>query len=112
VLNQRDFVNTLVRTLVYTVSGTLLAIGLGLIAALVVKDQFPGRNIVRGFMLFPYIAPIVSVVLIWNYCSLRGATGRSFEHTRISFYYGDPIPGVALFSVRVPVYSGAHPGYS
>jgi multiple sugar transport system permease protein len=66
VLGQRDFVNTLVRTLVYTVSGTVLAIGLGLIAALVVKDTFPGRNIVRGLMLFPYIAPIVSVVLIWK----------------------------------------------
>jgi multiple sugar transport system permease protein len=66
VLNQRDFINTLVRTLVYTVSGTVLAIVLGLIAALVVKDEFRGRNIVRAFMLFPYIAPIVSVVLIWK----------------------------------------------
>jgi multiple sugar transport system permease protein len=66
VLNQRDFMDTLARTLFYTVSGTLLAIGLGLIAALVVKDAFPGRNLVRGLMLFPYIAPIVSVVLIWK----------------------------------------------
>lgn len=66
VLNQRDFMDTLIRTMVYTVSGTLLAIGLGLIAALVVKDEFRGRNIVRGLMLFPYIAPIVSVVLIWK----------------------------------------------
>jgi multiple sugar transport system permease protein len=66
VLSQRDFMETLVRTLIYTVSGTMLAIILGLIAALVVKDTFPGRNIVRGLMLFPYIAPIVSVVLIWK----------------------------------------------
>lgn len=66
VINARDFVPTLWRTFVYTISGTFLAIGLGLIAALVVKDQFRGRNIVRGFLLFPYIAPIVSVVLIWK----------------------------------------------
>jgi multiple sugar transport system permease protein len=66
VLNERDFVPTLIRTLVYTISGTMLAIILGLIAAIVVKDKFPGRNIVRGLMLFPYIAPIVSVVLIWK----------------------------------------------
>jgi multiple sugar transport system permease protein len=66
VLSQRDFLETLFRTLVYTVSSTLLAIILGLVAALIVKDSFPGRNIVRGLMLFPYIAPIVSVVLIWK----------------------------------------------
>jgi multiple sugar transport system permease protein len=66
VLSARGFVDTLVRTFVYTILGTVLAILLGLIAALVVKDQFPGRNIVRGFMLFPYIAPIISVVLIWK----------------------------------------------
>ncbi|MBE0690675.1 MAG: sugar ABC transporter permease [Anaerolineae bacterium] len=66
VLNSRGFVDTLVRTFVYTISGTILAILLGLIAALVVKDSFPGRNLVRGFLLFPYIAPIISVVLIWK----------------------------------------------
>ncbi|MBZ0298942.1 MAG: sugar ABC transporter permease, partial [Anaerolineae bacterium] len=62
----RSFLNTLLRTFVYTLTGTLLAIGLGTIAALLVKDRFPGRNIVRGFMLFPYVAPIVSVVFIWK----------------------------------------------
>jgi multiple sugar transport system permease protein len=66
VLRGRDFVDTLVRTFVYTISGTFLAIVIGLIAALVVKDSFRGRNIVRGFLLFPYIAPIISVVLIWK----------------------------------------------
>lgn len=66
VLNARGFVDTLVRTFVYTIFGTTLAIVIGLIAALVVKDEFRGRNIVRGFMLFPYIAPIISVVLIWK----------------------------------------------
>jgi multiple sugar transport system permease protein len=66
VLTARGFVDTLVRTFVYTTVGTTLAILFGLIAALVVKDKFPGRNLVRGFMLFPYIAPIISVVLIWK----------------------------------------------
>ena len=58
VINSRGFVDTLVRTFVYTISGTVLAILIGLIAALIVKDKFPGRNLVRGFLLFPYIAPI------------------------------------------------------
>lgn len=62
----RGFMNTLLRTFVYTLGGTILAIVVGLVAALVVKDEFRGRNIVRGFMLFPYIAPIVSVVFVWK----------------------------------------------
>lgn len=66
VFNTRGFFDTLTRTFVYTVSGTVLAILFGLVAALIVKDRFPGRNLVRGFLLFPYIAPIISVVLIWK----------------------------------------------
>jgi multiple sugar transport system permease protein len=66
VFNTRGFFDTLLRTFVYTITGTFLAIGLGLIAALVVKDRFRGRNLVRAFMLFPYIAPIVSVVFVWK----------------------------------------------
>lgn len=66
VLGGRGFGDTLMRTFVYTIFGTSLAILLGLVAALVVKDQFRGRNMVRGFLLFPYIAPIISVVLIWK----------------------------------------------
>lgn len=66
VLNTRGFGDTLMRTFVYTISGTTLAILLGLIAALVVRDQFRGRGLVRGFMLFPYVAPIISVALIWK----------------------------------------------
>lgn len=65
-LSGREFLNTLFRTLVYTLTGTILAIVLGIVAALLVKDEFRGRNIVRGFMLFPYIAPIVSVVFVWK----------------------------------------------
>ena len=62
----RGFMNTLLRTFVYTLGGSILAIAMGTAAALVVKDAFRGRNIVRGFMLFPYIAPIVSVVFVWK----------------------------------------------
>lgn len=65
-LSGRRFLNVLFRTFIYTLTGTILAISMGLVAALLVKDKFPGRNIVRGFMLFPYIAPIVSVVFIWS----------------------------------------------
>ncbi|HHH41781.1 MAG TPA: sugar ABC transporter permease [Chloroflexi bacterium] len=53
-------------TFVYTIGSTILALLMGLWAALLVREAFPGRNIFRGFLLFPYIAPVVSVAFIWK----------------------------------------------
>lgn len=53
-------------TLIYTISSTVLAIIGGLWAALVAKESFPGRGIFRAFLLFPYIAPVVSTAFIWR----------------------------------------------
>ena len=50
----------------YTFVGSVLAILMGLIAALIVKDKFFGRGVYRGVLLFPYIAPVVAVALIWQ----------------------------------------------
>lgn len=68
VIGARDpgFYDIIVRTMFYTLSGTILAIMFGLVAALVVRDAFPGRGIFRGFILFPYIAPVVSVAFVWQ----------------------------------------------
>ena len=53
-------------TLIYTISSTALAIVGGLWAALIAKEKFPGRGIFRAFLLFPYIAPVVSTAFIWR----------------------------------------------
>ncbi len=53
-------------SLFYTFCGSLLAILMGMIAALIVKEKFPGRGIYRGILLFPYIAPVVAVAFIWQ----------------------------------------------
>jgi ABC-type sugar transport system permease subunit len=68
VLGARDaeFYNVLVRTVFYTLISTILAIGLGLVAAIIVRDAFPGRGVFRGFLLFPYIAPVISVAFVWD----------------------------------------------
>jgi multiple sugar transport system permease protein len=60
------FVKSLVTTLVYTVGGTVLSIGVGLVAALVVRSPFRGRAIVRAGMLLPYVAPVVAVTFTWE----------------------------------------------
>lgn len=66
VISTRGFGDTLLRTFIYTIFGTTLAIIMGLIAALIMRDTFRGRGVVRGLMLFPYVAPVISVALIWK----------------------------------------------
>lgn len=69
--NYRDGIGTrfwvgLRITLIYTIGSTVLAIIGGLWAALIAKESFPGRNVFRAFLLFPYIAPVVSTAFIWR----------------------------------------------
>lgn len=66
VLAEPGFVTTLFTTLAYSVFGTGLAIGVGLAAALALRRTFRGRNLVRGAMLLPYVAPIVAVTFVWR----------------------------------------------
>ncbi|MCB0204717.1 MAG: sugar ABC transporter permease [Caldilineae bacterium] len=66
VLGARGFGELLRTTVVYAVFGTILPIVMGLVAALLARDAFPGRQLFRGVMLFPYIAPIVAVTLVWK----------------------------------------------
>ena len=66
VLESSDFRSSLITTLVYTIGGTVTSIGLGLIAALIVRKPFRGRGFVRGIMLLPYVAPVVAVTFVWQ----------------------------------------------
>jgi multiple sugar transport system permease protein len=67
VFRDPDFVPVLVTTLIYTIGGSILSILLGLAAALLVNDQFPGRNLLRGLFISPYIAPVVAVTFTWSF---------------------------------------------
>jgi multiple sugar transport system permease protein len=66
VLTSTGFLENLKVTLIYSVAGTALSIGLGLIAALVVRKPFKGRTLVRASMLLPYVAPVVAVTFVWD----------------------------------------------
>jgi multiple sugar transport system permease protein len=65
-LSGSDFLTAARTTLLYSVFGTLGAIVLGLIAALLVRSSFRGRGLVRGALLLPWVAPIVAVTFIWT----------------------------------------------
>ena len=66
VLGSPGFWDGLKVTLIYSVVGTGLSIGLGLVAALVVRQPFKGRTLVRASMLLPYVAPVVAVTFVWQ----------------------------------------------
>ncbi len=67
VLAHYDFWPSLKATLLYTTGGTLVALLMGLFAALMVNSSYRGKGLVRGFFLVPYIAPIVAVAFAWRF---------------------------------------------
>ena len=67
VFSDPDFVAALLTTLIYTVAGSTLSILLGLMAALLVHGEFPGRSLLRGLFISPYIAPVVAVTFTWSF---------------------------------------------
>ena len=67
VFGDPEFVQVLMTTLIYTVAGSVLSIFLGLMAALLVHGEFPGRSLLRGLFISPYIAPVVAVTFTWSF---------------------------------------------
>jgi multiple sugar transport system permease protein len=65
-LSSSQFFDVVKTTLLFSVLGTAGAIGLGLIAALLVRKSFRGRGLVRGVMLLPWVAPVVAIAFVWQ----------------------------------------------
>ena len=66
VLTADGFWSSLGTTLIYTVGATVGSIAVGLVVALALRTRFPGRGLVRGAMLVPYVAPVVAVTFCWT----------------------------------------------
>ncbi len=66
VTGTRDFWTVIKTTFIYTIVGTTLSIAMGLWAALIMQKAFRGRTMVRGLMLFPYVAPVIAVAFAWK----------------------------------------------
>jgi multiple sugar transport system permease protein len=67
IFGDSEFFQVLTSTLSYTLGGSLLSILLGLTAALLLHEQFPGRGLLRGLLISPYIAPVVAVTFTWSF---------------------------------------------
>ncbi|MFW5975939.1 MAG: carbohydrate ABC transporter permease, partial [Alkalispirochaetaceae bacterium] len=67
VLGTSGFWEVLGITFLYTLLGTVSAIVLGLLAAQLVNAKFLGKGVLRGLLLFPYVAPVISVAFAWSF---------------------------------------------
>lgn len=101
-VRNREFYPMIFRTIFYTLSSSVLAILFGLVAALLVRDAFPGRNVFRGFLLFPYIAPVISVAFIWQVLLRQNGLVNAALDTNTPFlssqdsWLGIPVPLVMV----------------
>ena len=65
VFSATEFWNVLKVSILYTVFGTAGAMILGLFAAQILQKSFPTRPLIRGLLLFPYVAPVIAVAFSW-----------------------------------------------
>lgn len=65
IFEAEDFWDVLYATTFYTVVGTIGALVFGMFAALLLNQSFKGQGIFRGFLLFPYVAPVIAVAFTW-----------------------------------------------
>ncbi|MEM6712018.1 MAG: sugar ABC transporter permease [Pseudomonadota bacterium] len=65
VFSASEFWSVLRVTLYYTVLSTAGALVVGLFAAQLMNVAFKGRGILRGLLLFPYVAPVIAVAFTW-----------------------------------------------
>ena len=65
VFDASEFWTVLWVSIVYTIGGTCGALLLGLFAAQLMMTAFPGRSIMRGLFLFPYVSPVIAVAFTW-----------------------------------------------
>lgn len=67
VLSAPDFWPSLGTTFAYTTFGAIGAILLGLMSAQLVNTRFVGKALLRGLLLFPYVAPVIAVAFTWAF---------------------------------------------
>ena len=65
VFDSAEFLEVLWVTTFYTVVGTIGALVVGMMAALILNKSFTGQGILRGLFLFPYVAPVIAVAFTW-----------------------------------------------
>ncbi len=66
-LGNADFRDAFVNTLTFTVSSVAIETVLGMVVALIINSQFPGRGLMRTAILVPWAIPTVVSSQLWKY---------------------------------------------
>jgi multiple sugar transport system permease protein len=64
--NDPRFVESVLRTILYTAAAVTLPVVLGTAAALVFQREFPLRGLMRGVFILPMMATPVAIALVWT----------------------------------------------
>lgn len=67
VLTDGDFWGAFKTSMIFTTTTVIGTTLLGLGTALLLNRDFPGRSIIRGIILLPYVTPVISAVFGWKY---------------------------------------------
>jgi multiple sugar transport system permease protein len=67
VFADEEFWRSLRLGLVYSLTTIALQLVLGVGAALILNEAFPGRGLARAVAIFPYVVPTVVAVIIWKW---------------------------------------------
>lgn len=67
ILQSDSFRHVTSNTLEWTILSTFFAYIIGFGAALVIQREFPGRGLVRGLLLIPWVISYVSAAYIWKW---------------------------------------------
>lgn len=102
-LDSALFGKTLLITLVYAGGSVVGAIGLGLVAALLMNSDFSGRGLARSVILVPWATPQVAVALVFVWIFNPDYGVLNFALKSVGVIHEDVLwlndPHVAMFSV-------------
>jgi multiple sugar transport system permease protein len=66
-LTDGDFIKSLMLTFLYVIITVATSTTVGLLIALLMNRKFKGRGIARSLVILPYVAPVISLVFVWQY---------------------------------------------
>lgn len=103
------FRQSFIQTILYVIPSCVAAVILGLIAAVILNQDFPGRRIARACLLIPWALPpvVVAAMFEWLLDSRRGLLGLFITQLGISDHYPQlfgGIPGTLFTLVGIHVW--------
>ncbi len=104
-LRTHDFWVALRTSVIWTIGGVGLSYVVGLIAALLLNDQFRGRGIYRSILLLPWVVPpvVAGTSWMWMYADQDGIINRTLRGLGIIHkpIYWLSVPHLAMISAII-----------